>query len=58
METVNETSTAMAQRRPWNKGKLIGPKPPLQPKLRGCDVVSLMSSTSTVFVRHPFAQAH
>ena len=32
METVNETSTAMAQRRPWNKGKLIGPKPPLQPK--------------------------
>ena len=32
METVNETSPVMAQRRPWNKGKLIGPKPPLQPK--------------------------
>jgi integrase len=32
MKTVNETSTATAQRRPWNKGKLIGPKPPLQPK--------------------------
>jgi integrase len=32
METVNETSAVMARRRPWNKGKLIGPKPPLQPK--------------------------
>ena len=32
METANETSTVTARRRPWNKGKLIGPKPPLQPK--------------------------
>ena len=32
MQTVNETSPATPQPRPWNKGKLIGPKPPLQPK--------------------------
>ena len=32
METVNETSAVTAQRRPWNSGKLIRPKPPLQPK--------------------------
>ena len=32
METVNQTSAVLAQRRPRNKGKLIGPKPPLQPK--------------------------
>jgi hypothetical protein len=32
METVNEVSSATAPRGPWNKGKLIGPKPPLQPK--------------------------
>jgi hypothetical protein len=32
METVNETSAVTAPRRPWNKGNLIGPKPPLQPK--------------------------
>jgi hypothetical protein len=32
METVNEISTVTARRGPWNKGKLIGPKPPLQPK--------------------------
>ena len=32
MEAVNETSTVTTRRRPWNKGKLIGPKPPLQPK--------------------------
>jgi hypothetical protein len=32
METVNETDAATPRRRPWNKGKLIGPKPPLQPK--------------------------
>jgi integrase len=32
MENVNETSAVTAPRRPWNKGKLIGPKPPLQPK--------------------------
>jgi integrase len=32
METVNETSVVTTRRRPWNKSKLIGPKPPLQPK--------------------------
>jgi integrase len=32
MEIVNETSAITPRRRPWNKGKLIGPKPPLQPK--------------------------
>jgi hypothetical protein len=32
METVNQTSAVTPRRRPWNKGKLIGPKPPLQPK--------------------------
>ena len=32
MQTVNGTSAVTPQRRPWNKGKLIGPKPPLQPK--------------------------
>jgi integrase len=32
MENVNETSTVTAPRSPSNKGKLIGPKPPLQPK--------------------------
>ena len=32
METVNETGIVTAKCQPWNKGKLIGPKPPLQPK--------------------------
>jgi integrase len=32
METVNETSAVTPRCPPWNKGKLIGPKPPLQPK--------------------------
>jgi integrase len=32
MQTVDETSAVTPQRSPWNKGKLIGPKPPLQPK--------------------------
>jgi integrase len=32
METIDETSAIAVRRRPWNKGKLIGPKPPLQPK--------------------------
>ncbi|GAB4361706.1 MAG: site-specific integrase [Kiloniellaceae bacterium] len=27
-----DTETASTQKRPWNKGKLIGAKPPLQPK--------------------------
>jgi hypothetical protein len=32
MDTVNETGAVTQQRAPWRKGKLIGPKPPLQPK--------------------------
>ena len=32
METVNKTSAVTPRRIPWNKGNLIGPKPPLQPK--------------------------
>ena len=32
METVNEPDVVTSRRSPWNKGKLIGPKPPLQPK--------------------------
>jgi integrase len=32
MESVYKTSAVAPRRRPWNKGKLIGPKPPLQPK--------------------------
>jgi integrase len=32
MRTVNEISAVTARRRPWNRGKLIGPKPPLRPK--------------------------
>ena len=32
MYTTNEPTIALNQRRPWNKGKLIGPKPPLQPR--------------------------
>jgi hypothetical protein len=32
MKTINDISAFAAQHRPWNKGKLIGPKPPLQPK--------------------------
>jgi integrase len=32
METVNQISTVTSRCLPWNKGKLIGPKPPLQPK--------------------------
>ncbi len=30
MYTTNEPAIASNQRRPWNKGKLMGPKPPLQ----------------------------
>jgi hypothetical protein len=30
METVYETSVITPRHRPWNKGKLIGRKPPLQ----------------------------
>ena len=32
MYTTNEPTIALNQRRPWNRGKLIGPKPPLQPR--------------------------
>src|ERR671918_223977 len=32
METINETNAATLRGRPWHKGKLIGPKPPFQPK--------------------------
>ena len=31
MLLFNKPSTVSAQRKPWNKGKLIGQKPPLQP---------------------------
>jgi len=32
MQTVSKRSCVTARRESWNKGKLIGPKPPLQPK--------------------------
>jgi integrase len=32
MYSSNEPTTASNQQRPWNTGKLIGPKPPLQPR--------------------------
>jgi integrase len=32
MKPVTEISAVTARITPWNKGKLIGPKPPLQPK--------------------------
>jgi integrase len=32
MYTTNEPTIASNQRRPWNRGKLIGPKPALQPR--------------------------
>jgi hypothetical protein len=32
MEIIDEASAVTPRRRPWNKGKLIGAKPPLQPK--------------------------
>ena len=32
MHTPHELNVGSIYRRPWNKGKLIGPKPPLQPK--------------------------
>ena len=32
MDTVQNTNGAPTVRIPWNKGKLVGPKPPLQPK--------------------------
>ena len=32
MDTVQNINASPGARRPWNKGKLVGPKPPLQPK--------------------------
>ena len=32
MFTTNKPTIASNQRRPWNRGKLIGSKPPLQPR--------------------------
>ena len=32
MDTIRNTDTLAVTRIPWNKGKLVGPKPPLQPK--------------------------
>ena len=32
MDTIRNADTLKASRVPWNKGKLVGPKPPLQPK--------------------------
>ena len=32
MDTVQSIIATPATSRPWNKGKLVGPKPPLQPK--------------------------
>ena len=32
MDTIRNADTLNASRIPWNKGKLVGPKPPLQPK--------------------------
>ena len=32
MSAMQNTITSATSRRPWNKGKLVGPKPPLQPK--------------------------
>jgi len=41
MSTTQNTNAPANSRRPWNKGKLVGPKPPLQPKhvwAKGIDV--------------------
>ena len=35
METLNETGAVTGPRRPWSNGKLMEPKPPLQPKHSG-----------------------
>ncbi len=32
MRTIENHDIPMNQHQPWNKGKFIGPKPPLQPK--------------------------
>ncbi len=32
MQTLNEAAISSNERHPWNKGKFIGPKPPLQPR--------------------------
>ncbi len=32
MQNLDEPTGTSIERCPWNKGKLIGPKPPLQPR--------------------------
>ncbi len=32
MQILNELTSAPSRRRPWNKGRITGPKPPLQPR--------------------------
>ncbi len=32
MNTTNESTIRQDGQHPWNKGKFIGPKPPLQPR--------------------------
>ena len=32
MQTIPESNVASQRGRPWNKGKFVGHKPPLQPK--------------------------
>ena len=32
MQIPSQSPVSASERRPWNKGKLIGPKPPLQPR--------------------------
>jgi hypothetical protein len=44
METVNDISAVTAPRRPWNKGKLIGPKPPLH---RGCRHTAMLAENGS-----------
>ena len=34
MTEIAATSVKTTKREPWNKGKLIGAKPPLQPQFR------------------------
>ena len=34
MDTIVSSEAAYPIRQPWNKGKLIGAKPPLRPKAR------------------------
>ena len=38
METQAQTTSARLRREPWNKGKIIGQKPPLRPNMYGRSV--------------------